>query len=177
MLIRKPYFGVPWATCGTCGLDVPVTYITLTRKHGWQCLPGSGMSPGCFDGNYDRDDIQFMPPSGEGTRRSAAPTVDAASGGGPTDTPTVWLRDRAVPAAIYAVAFGPNIDFNIDSVAAGGAGGIYIPGGFAMWIEGGSFQWNDPGTSIPADVAAAGLVAIPSLGSLVMQAGSLEYTP
>jgi hypothetical protein len=69
-----------WGTCGTCGFAVPSAFLILTRKRGWQCLPGSGRTRGCYDGNYDRDDIYYVYPDNEGTRETAAPLADPNAG-------------------------------------------------------------------------------------------------
>jgi hypothetical protein len=104
---RYPKVNDYWGKCGTCGFDVPVRFLTLTRKHGWQCLPGSPTTRGCFDGNYDRDDIQFAYPAGEGARETSAPLTQILTEGvGPDYTNTFWMRDL-ITGAIWQVTIDP----------------------------------------------------------------------
>lgn len=104
---RYPKVNDYWGKCGTCGFDVPVRFLTLTRKHGWQCLPGSPTTRGCFDGNYDRDDIQFAYPAGEGARETSAPLTQILTEGvGPDYTNTFWMRDQAT-GQIWQVTIDP----------------------------------------------------------------------
>jgi hypothetical protein len=103
---RYPRYDDAWGQCGTCGFDVPVRWLVLTRKHGWQCLPGSGRTRGCFDSNFDRDDIIYIPSSGEGARLSPAPLTNIAAEGTEGDPPpnSIYMTDQ-VTGQIYLVQF------------------------------------------------------------------------
>lgn len=87
-----------WGTCQTCGFDVPVSRIRWDSRYGWQCTGYPGAN--CADSRPDRDDYLAARrfPSGEGARRSNAPTVTATEGIDPTDVnelPFVdWLLEE-----------------------------------------------------------------------------------
>ena len=96
---KYPVYWNTWGTCGTCGFAIPSKYLVMTRKHGWQCLPGSGRTRGCFDGDFDRDDIYFIYPDNEGTRDTAAPLADQ----NPGRSYTVYVFVDSVTGTLYAV--------------------------------------------------------------------------
>lgn len=74
----------------------------MTRKHSWQCLPGSGRTRGCYDGAYDRDDIYFVYPDDEGNRDTAAPLADQ---GKPYGAFTVYVLRDSVTGILYSIDF------------------------------------------------------------------------
>lgn len=66
-------FGTEWGVCQTCNFTVPVRELRLNPRYGWQCITGT-YGIGCWDGWIQRDEILYVPPPGEGTRRSVSPT-------------------------------------------------------------------------------------------------------
>ena len=81
---------------------MPSRYLTLTRKHSWQCLPNPLRSGSCFDGNYDRDDIYFVYPADEGTRTTSSPLADQ----GTARQFNVYVFTDTVTGDLYSVDFG-----------------------------------------------------------------------
>lgn len=135
---RFPYVGDSWSTCGTCGFLVPSRFVRLTRKWGWQCLPGNGRTRGCWDGNYDRDDIAFAYPAGEGTRETAAPLTDTLTAGTvDTNYYTYTLYDRGARALTYDVVFAETIAFGPSTSDNPAVGGITVNNGWVLYIQGG----------------------------------------
>lgn len=74
-------FNQPWAQCGTCGINVPVSRIRRHPRWGWQCVgpPGAG----CWDGLFDREEAlkRRRFPLAEGVRRTAAPVTNTVREG------------------------------------------------------------------------------------------------
>jgi hypothetical protein len=107
------YLEQEWATCGTCGIAVPVSRIIRHPRWGWQCTGAPGAN--CFDGWFDADRVFPQVAVNEGVRHSAAPTVDVTEGIGPAKI--YQLRDRGVPSVIWHFTYGAEV-----SVVSSGSG-------------------------------------------------------
>lgn len=66
-----------WGRCQTCDHTVPVRELLLNPRYGWQCITGK-YGIGCWDGLIQRDELVWVPPPGEGSRRSPSPTDGVA---------------------------------------------------------------------------------------------------
>lgn len=102
---RYPMMWQTWGLCGTCGMNLPSSYLIMTRKHSWQCLPNPLRSGYCFDGQYDRDDIYFVYPDDEGARDTAAPLADQ----NPGHSVTTYVFIDSVTGLFYAVDFAGSL--------------------------------------------------------------------
>jgi hypothetical protein len=173
---RYPKVDDFWGRCDTCGFSIPARYLRLTRKHGWQCLPGNGRSRGCYDGNYDRDDIQYRYPAGEGARTVAAPVTNYRTEGleGDPAYNTMYLYDQALGrGTVYLVTFGdPSITFAAAPGVATPNGGLAIasPADWTLFIRNGVLTHAK--TKVP-DTATNWLGTLLSVDS----GGALDYTP
>jgi hypothetical protein len=110
---RAPKYPLRWDTyssCSTCGSWIPSRYVIQTRKHGFQCLPGNGITRGCWDGNFDRDDIYYVYPANEGTRETTSPLTNFATEGLDANDLAYnqfLLRDQST-GTVYLVTIGPD---------------------------------------------------------------------
>lgn len=170
---RYPKFNDFWGRCSTCGFDLPVSYLTLTRKHSWQCLPGSGLTRGCFDGNYDRDDIQYNYPAGEGTRQTAAPLTNTLTEGiNEGETFTIQtLYDQSNHSTLWELLFTtPFIKFRPATLGLPAMGGVALNNGWVLYMKG--------TMKITRNLQLKDVVPLNSALSLFVQAnGVMLYTP
>jgi len=177
---RPPKFPLVWDTwssCSTCGFWIPSRYVILTRKHGYQCLPGNGRTRGCFDGMYDRDDIYYVYPDNEGTRETITPPTNYQTEGVTSgDSYTIYtLFDRADRTLTYDVVFGTGTDGNISWGASTSGnppvGGISLNNGWTVYIQNGFMQFSE-------GIEIIGSVPWQGNGDLSVDAsGFLNYTP
>lgn len=110
---KYPVYWQTWGECSWCGFAIPSHYLVMTRKRGWQCLPGNGRTRGCFDGDYDRDDIYFVYPDDEGTRDTAAPLADQNRGA----SHNIYVLRDSVTGILYAIDFGVDPPYVLVEIA------------------------------------------------------------
>lgn len=168
-----PRLGAEWGRCGTCGRGFPITHLVLSKRYGWQCLPGL-WTIGCYDGPVQRDEIRYIPRSGEGTRRSTSPEYDSflsSSGIDVEQTARVQYWTDQVNGKQYKLAFGTSITFvEDDRTDLKALGGLKVNFPFSVWISDGSMQF---GSIAPMNVKSYGIV--PSWIALYVEDGSLMY--
>jgi hypothetical protein len=173
---KSPLRWDTWSSCSTCGSWIPSRWVTLTRKHGYQCLPGNGITRGCFDGNWDRDDIYYVYPANEGTRDTTSPLTNFATQGVTAgDSYTIYtLYDRADPTLTYDVTFSTGDDGTISWQASTSGnpavGGIGLNNGWTVYIQEGFMQFSE-------NIEIKGAVPWQGSGDLAVIGGFLQYTP
>lgn len=121
-----------------------MTHLVLTRRFGWQCLPGL-WGNGCYDGPIQRDEMHYIPRPGEGTRMTPAPTYDLATMGiepGQRESLESRFRDHAT-GVVWVLGDG-TIEVSSDQSSPSHGGWIYSSD-YRLWIQdsvmyiGGSF--------------------------------------
>lgn len=170
---RLPNFGVEWGECTTCSRGFPVTHLVLTRRYGWQCLPGL-WGEGCYDGPVQRDELRYIPRPGEGVRKSIAPIYDLATMGfTPGDRVALEFRftDHAT-GIVYDLSLAapfPTFTTATDQ-AADAHGGWEMRADLRFWFENGLAYFGAPSPEVYK------FIPVPTLVSLAIdEDGALVY--
>lgn len=138
-----PRFGEEGGTCSTCGRGFPISHLILSRRFGWQCLPGL-WGNGCYDGPVQRDELRYIPRPGEGTRRSGSPQYDLLTSdweyeSGARASYELRFRDHST-GTVWE--FSPtDLTFTESSDQSSSShGGWEFRSNARFWVNGGSFQ-------------------------------------
>lgn len=167
----RPVIEEEWGRCQSCSGSYPVSQLRLNRRFGWQCLPGNWRgTSGCWAGNFFRDEVPPPYRPGEGTRRSAAPTVDTTEGIETNDGRRLHLEDWT-NGLTYRLTFTSGIAQAAITPPPIGRRSVRLNGDWHLYMTG--------GVQTVSPVVLEGSTALPMnlAGRLYVSGGTLTYTP